>query len=339
MARHLMAVCVVCLLCADHLPCKQHFEETTNTQGFIPNLNSVSIADQRYVDTLHLPNGNQRYFEHSPYLVNKRRGRTKRSHGVSAKPVDAEYSHEKIELINQQRRQTDQLVDESSSAQNNILSRIKRHGSHHEEHADTHHPAEYFVQELFKRFGDPETETMSVMQFELMMHKLNMYNLIEKEQVFEDKPSASKNKTGQCISSKEFVKRVSSNVPSSAHPPPPSIDTQTSLNITQNTTSSIVPVSNQSPLDVPPALLNANDLVAICPILLYQLTANNSSSRAGCIDPQLIDHNFGHKHIEKIELHQDRTLGEFELLQPKKKSQAIYFLFALIFCSATDELN
>lgn len=24
MARHIMAVCVVCLLCADHLPCKQH---------------------------------------------------------------------------------------------------------------------------------------------------------------------------------------------------------------------------------------------------------------------------------------------------------------------------
>lgn len=26
MARHFVAVCVVCLLCADHLPCKDHFE-------------------------------------------------------------------------------------------------------------------------------------------------------------------------------------------------------------------------------------------------------------------------------------------------------------------------
>lgn len=26
MARHFVAVCVVCLLCADHLPCKTHFE-------------------------------------------------------------------------------------------------------------------------------------------------------------------------------------------------------------------------------------------------------------------------------------------------------------------------
>lgn len=26
MARHIMAVCVVCLLCADHLPCQQHVE-------------------------------------------------------------------------------------------------------------------------------------------------------------------------------------------------------------------------------------------------------------------------------------------------------------------------
>ncbi|XP_053676178.1 zinc transporter foi [Anopheles nili] len=27
MARHIMAVCVVCLLCADHVPCKQHFSD------------------------------------------------------------------------------------------------------------------------------------------------------------------------------------------------------------------------------------------------------------------------------------------------------------------------
>lgn len=37
MARHIMAVCVVCLLCADHLPCQQHIEPlfptTANADG------------------------------------------------------------------------------------------------------------------------------------------------------------------------------------------------------------------------------------------------------------------------------------------------------------------
>lgn len=301
MARHLMAVCVVCLLCADHLPCKQHFEETTNTQSFIPNLNSVSLADQRYVDTLHLPNGNQRHFEHSPYLVNKRRGRTKRN--GSTQNVDDEIN----DLSRLQRRQTAQTLPETSSALRDAVFRVKRHagGHHHDEHEDTHHqPAEYFVRELFKQFGDADSETMNVMQFERMMHKLDMYHLIEKDRVNVEKSISSKNKTAQCLSSMEFVRRVSSHESSVVNPP--SVASQTSSNLTLNTTSN----QTSDPATTDDVLLNADDLVAICPILLYQLTANNSLSRAGCIDPQLIGHNFGNKYTDKTEVHQDRTMGE-----------------------------
>lgn len=34
MARHIMAVCVVCLLCADHLPCQQHVESLFPASSF-----------------------------------------------------------------------------------------------------------------------------------------------------------------------------------------------------------------------------------------------------------------------------------------------------------------
>lgn len=39
MAKHFVAVCVVCLLCADHLPCKTHFEGlgTTGTDQYKDN--------------------------------------------------------------------------------------------------------------------------------------------------------------------------------------------------------------------------------------------------------------------------------------------------------------
>lgn len=310
MARHLMAVCVVCLLCADHLPCKQHFEETTSTQGFVPDLNSASIAGQRYVDTLHLPNGNQRHFEHSPYLVNKRRGRTKRSAFVVS--VDEATNTESKDLSRRQRRAS----PETMSALKDAVMRVKRHAGHHhlDEHEHSHQPAEYFVRKLFKQFGDAETETMNVNQFEQMMLKLNMYELSKPDRVNVDKFISQNNKTGQCISSTEFVNRISSHEPSL----PPSVASQTSSNLQLNSTTtstapSIVPASSNQQLPSPDVLLNADDLVAICPILLYQLTANNSLSRAGCIDPQLIAHDFGHKHVDKPTevVHQNRTMGKF----------------------------
>lgn len=43
--RHLMAVCVVCLLCAEHLPCKEH---VTPTNGLDDLTNSLQIASQPY---------------------------------------------------------------------------------------------------------------------------------------------------------------------------------------------------------------------------------------------------------------------------------------------------
>lgn len=61
--------------------------------------------------------------------------------------------------------------------------------------------------------------------------------------------------------------------------------------------------SNASAVDSALALakqqlrLNARDFTAICPILLYQLTANTSREKAGCIDEHLIASDFaGHRH-------------------------------------------
>lgn len=50
MARHIMAVCVVCLLCADHLPCKQH--DATLDSGTDPRLAMNSILAVNKVPTV-----------------------------------------------------------------------------------------------------------------------------------------------------------------------------------------------------------------------------------------------------------------------------------------------
>lgn len=289
MARHLMAVCVVCLLCADHLPCKQHFEETANTQKFVPDPDGNSIADQRYVDTLHLPNGNQRHFEHSPYLVHKRRGRTK--HSASTFHADDVVANDVAKDPNRRRQRRQAAPTQTewlSSAQTDTRPRTKRHaGHHHDEPEDSTRPSEYFIRKLFENFGDSDKQTMNVTQFEKMMSKLQLYRLLGNERDEVEKSTSTNDSTMQCITSTELVKRVSSE-PDSHHQTSPTVAPPNTPNSTGATTSQS-PVNGGADVQ-----LNAHDLAAICPILLYQLTATTSLARSGCIDPHLIAHDFGH---------------------------------------------
>lgn len=321
MARHLMAVCVVCLLCADHLPCKQHFEETASTQGFIPNLNGDSVAGQRYVDTLHLPNGNIRHFEHDSYntahLNTKRRGRTKAM--ATSKDQDDDLAADNyIQRTARQAKQPNKL-DGAESSFAESMHRTKRHAGGHHHHDESgghedHQPAEYFVKKLFERFGNVKEGTMDVGQFELMMKKINLYRLFDTEPDHVNKKGD--NETENCISSMELVRRVSSVETSSSQPP--IVASKATPNITLNATSAASPqpnlvVSKPSKKDV---LLNAHDLTAICPILLYQLSSSTSLGQSGCIDPKYISPDFGQwRHHDADDDSatgsEDRTLGEF----------------------------
>lgn len=56
------------------------------------------------------------------------------------------------------------------------------------------------------------------------------------------------------------------------------------------------------------SLLNSKDLIAACPILLYQLSASTSSERSGCINSKWIPL---HKHVHNDEGAENRTLGTF----------------------------
>lgn len=108
----------------------------------------------------------------------------------------------------------------------------------------------------------------------------------------------------QCISSMDLVARVSSVHPPDHHTAAPKTpaDTATAPAITGSPNAT---ASNASAVGTALALakeqlsLNAKDFAAICPILLYQLTANTSREKAGCIDEHLIASDFsGHRHAE-----------------------------------------
>lgn len=62
--------------------------------------------------------------------------------------------------------------------------------------------------------------------------------------------------------------------------------------------------------------LNAHDFASVCPILLYQLTADTSREKAGCIDEHLIAADFSstHRHGAGAALPtQSRAQGMFRL--------------------------
>lgn len=330
MARHLMAVCVVCLLCAEHLPCHQHLDvaaalgaastaaASSSSPPFGPPGSAseaavpvASIAAQRYVNTLHLPNEWRDTGTDDSVEPRWRRARTKRHQP---------HSHS--------------------------------HGGEHDDDGARHQhraplPAKSFVQKLFERFGnaksggggggDVDEHTMNVDGFERMLHQLGLTELLHggsgsdesraSDGAIEGSGSGT-NATGgdsgagappQCISSMDLVARVSS-----VHPPADSTNTgarhlnATALSISNTST----PIhSNQTAQAAMAAQakqqlnLNAHDFAAICPILLYQLTSNSTHEKAGCIDEHLIASDFavGHRHDatdDGIGKPEDRKLGE-----------------------------
>lgn len=75
--RHLMAVCVVCLLCAEHLPCKEHvLTPSSNIKNLVNNVQSVSPAADIRIPTRTAD-------DPRIYLYDKRKDKTKDADGVA----------------------------------------------------------------------------------------------------------------------------------------------------------------------------------------------------------------------------------------------------------------
>lgn len=160
----------------------------------------------------------------------------------------------------------------------------------------------------------------------------------------------------QCLSSIDFISRVSSERHDNrsqsvkAHEPHENNGVQGHKNADATVTS-----TNLSPLNGTGAtvtdnrttainsikenlFLNRNDLWAICPILLYQLTAASSLERSGCIDPDWLPADLHHHH--HLHEQESRTWGRhifyfgFYILREKKTSHLIRFLFGIFVCKS-----
>lgn len=276
MARHLMAVCVVCLLCADHLPCKEHIENTdlyTNQQQ--PNTFLLKT------DEINLMEKNS--FDDRLYST------------ISDDSVIYDKRKEK-------RKNNEEII--------NLLNRSKRHSDHHhhddnddDKNMEINKNSKIFLEKLFKQFGDSEKLTMNINGFENLLKHLNLYSLITNNTKTDD---------DNCVSSIDLVKKISNNFNYEAtklienghehH----DLHEHNSINEKQklNNKSSINELDQLKEI----VQIKENDLWSICPILLYQLAATTSLERSGCINNDiLLDESHHHQqHIIEIE---DRNLG------------------------------
>lgn len=262
MARHLMAVCVVCLLCADHLPCKEHFEKTDllnakqqpNTFLFkndeINFIEKNSFDDRLYTTTI----------SDDSVIYDKRKEKRK--------------------------------IDETTT------TRTKRHAEHHHHHEDNdddgmmnngiNKNSKNFLEKLFKQFGDGEKLTMNINGFEKLLKHLNLYSLITNNTKTDD---------DNCVSSIDLVKKISTTTATTKLISNGHESHQHQHEHTKN--KSLINELEQLKETVE---IKENDLWSICPILLYQLAATTSLERSGCIQNDILLDETHHNHQHIIEL-------------------------------------
>lgn len=159
MTRHLVAVCVVCLICAKHLPCKQHFDNiiTDLDNHQVLTLNGTTTIENKHStnnDQKILPNqipGQDSDLYHAVPLTlpNKRRGRTKN--------LDMPSTEHPLQ----------------NELETNYL-RAKRHAHHGVIEKKSPNNSNEYVKRIFRQFGDEETLTMNFTGFEKMLKQLGV---------------------------------------------------------------------------------------------------------------------------------------------------------------------
>uniref|UniRef100_A0A182NH19 Zinc transporter foi n=1 Tax=Anopheles dirus TaxID=7168 RepID=A0A182NH19_9DIPT len=176
MARHFMAVCVVCLLCADHVPCKQHFADDGSSSRSSPETYDERARLDHQRELAAITFGGSSHQDH--------------------RIVKRHHHHHDL-------HHDDEEAENGSGAPTEFERLLKE-------------KVEQFVRKIFTEYGDPETMTMGVKGFESMMRQLDMYRLVSGEDgshhAVESGADASHSQQQvdslKCINSSDFLRRV-----------------------------------------------------------------------------------------------------------------------------------
>lgn len=266
MARHIVAVCVVCLLCADHLPCKQHDDELGSTA--IPVFNPIAIAPEK-----------------PPHSVVKRHAH---GHGHKATGHDEDgdcgKSREKLNVF------VTRIIAEFGDLHSQTIdvsgfeSMVKRLNMYR------------LVTERYPALETPADTSGHADEHEGMC--INSVDFVRS--IVTPKPEyaeATSSIHSSAVNS-SYNDRTSNFSSISSN----SSDKVLS-NKSSNGTSSVISELERLKASI---RIDRDDLFNICPILLAQLASKTSRERAGCIDPSIVpvlttlDHDHHHHHEDHL---------------------------------------
>ena len=155
MARSIMAVCVVCLLCAHRVPCQQHFDSIIPA-ATVQNHTSALTPDSNYGSS---DNGN-----------------SSNSFISGTMPLNAKVFQSNAASY----------PSYNNDATPSKHQRHKRHGDH-----ATHPPhrpqlTEEYIQRIFKEYGESDG-TISMHSFRSILRQLGLFKMIPNQETILDK--------------------------------------------------------------------------------------------------------------------------------------------------------
>ncbi|XP_067646766.1 zinc transporter foi isoform X2 [Eurosta solidaginis] len=282
MARHIMAVCVVCLLCADRIPCQEHI-----VNDYLTNANSQQ---------------SQLEYQHLNAKVYERR---------DTSPSNAASFGSEATIHGTNFDSTETQILPASKAHKSP-NRRKRHAGHahsDDEEVTMSHTPEItadFLQRIFDEYGHEKDGVLTVDEFQRILKQLGLNQLVERKKSKqpedhtqymphaeeEKEQEAPSNKT--CVDDTALVRHVQSHV--LFHPSHSEV-VVCSGNSTNGTNEHCKQTHQQQSNNTDKGLehsenytLSKQDMLHLCPVLLYQMASPLVYERAGCINPSILSH-------------------------------------------------
>ncbi|XP_011312191.1 zinc transporter foi-like [Fopius arisanus] len=276
MSRHLMTVCVVCVLCASHNPCSAHTTISPNSQSYQDPI--IPPPSPKYT-RMHSNGDPRNHHEMMTPPVEDRGG----SAGWPSRSKKLLHSEKMKMRLEKQEETVSQEIHHLESRE--VLQRLGHipgdnsmfssrgqysknhprvyHNARQKRHVETHD--NYYLKKIFQTFGDGQS--LSMEGFENMLKKLGLTELIKNVQ--RDHSQLGINGTSESANNSE----KSSEDPNSITAKEKCLSTRDFLFHLSPTAHPAKNLSN----------LTQDLLERACPVLLYHLTSSSPLENSGCI--------------------------------------------------------
>lgn len=284
MASHIVAVCVVCLLCAERIPCQQHFEKWPETSSTSSPLTAAESFN------------NDQMNDHKNETLNTKSSQHSVIQSISPSNQNNSSINGNKGITSGTSRRSSRSI--STRRIDKIHSRQQRHAGHHAGNLNEKRPqiTENFLRRIFEEYGETDGTTIHISEFRRMLKQLGLNHLLEQ------RISSTTLNNDSCIPDVKLLDYVRSHDDHNDDGDGDGNDNNVRhrnehllnhINCQRNDTEKPCDhkqheyqITSHEENNV---TLNGKDLINICPVLLYQLSSYSETERSGCIRNSVLD--------------------------------------------------